>query len=260
MTPAPETEPDRNAGPLSGSDPDPAGDPEAEARRRDLTASPLQPLPGAVWLVLALLGGVEAVLWAAGQGWIGGPGGVGWRLAALERTAFAAAHQAWMLETGQAPARLMLRYLAYGWVQAGPLPALLALAMVAALGKAVVEGQGRKVFLAVVLLVPPLAAAGFGLLAPAGDRAWLAGAMPLCFGLVGAWTRARWAAAGDAAGRRRAFGLIVVLGLGRLGLGLMVEAGPAWIADLAGFALGFGLAAALAPGAGRRLAARLRAR
>lgn len=235
---------------------------DPDDRLRDLTAPVLNPLPGVVWALLAVVGGVEAVLILAGQGWIGGPAGIGWRLEAIQRLAFPAEAQGWMIENRAAPARLLLRYVAYPWVQAAPAAAGLALVMLAALGKAVAEGQGARVVLAVALAVPPLAAAAFAALAPAGGAAggaaWLIGAMPLVFGLVGAFTFGLWARAADVRARRRAFGLIGVLILARLALGLMVEVGPGWIADLAAFALGFALAAALAPGAGGRLAARLR--
>jgi hypothetical protein len=238
------------------TDPDERPDP----RLRDLNAPVLNPLPGVVWALLLAVGGVEAVLILAGQGWIGGAAGIGWRLAAIQQLAFAADMQGWMIENRAAPARLVLRYVAYPWVQAAPPAAGLALVMLAALGKAVAEGQGARVVLAVALLVPPLAAAVFAVLAPAGAASWLIGAMPLVFGLVGAFTFGLWARAADARARRRAFGLIGVLMLARLVLGLMVEVGPGWIADLAAFALGLGLAAVLAPGALGRIAARLRRR
>lgn len=235
-------------------------DQHPDARLRDLTAPVLNPLPGVVWALLAVVGGVEAVLILAGQGWIGGPTGIGWRLEAIQRLAFPAEVQGWMIENRAAPARLLLRYVGYPWVQAAPAAAGVALVMLAALGKAVAEGQGARVVLAVALAVPPLAAAAFAALAPAGDLAWLIGAMPLVFGLVGAFTFGLWSRAADARARRRAFGLIGVLMLARLGVGLLVEVGPGWIADLVAFALGFALAAGLAPGATGRLAARLRGR
>lgn len=232
---------------------------DPDARLRDLTASPLNPLPGGVWVLLIAVAGVEGVLLAASQGWIGGPQGLGWRIALIERAAFGAAIQDWMIETHRAPWRHLVRYVAYPWVQAGPMASVLVLAMLAALGKAVVEGLGARTLWAVVLLVPPLAALAFGLIAGANDAAWLVGAMPLVFGLVGAFTWGRWRqAAGDRAAQLRAFGLIGVLMLARLGFGLMVEAGMGWVADLAAFGLGLGLATAVSPGAAARLRDRLR--
>lgn len=223
----------------------------------DLTASPLNRLPATVWMVLLAIGGVEAVLIAAGQGWIGGPGGIGWRLEVLQRYAFAAELQGWMIDNRRAPWPHLLRYVTYPYVQAGPMPALLAMAMLAGLGKAVGEGLGTRTLVAILILVPPLAALVFGFAALGDPRAWLLGAWPLAFGLVGAFTwMLRHRAQGDPAGQRRAFALMGTLMLARIGFGLLAEVGPGWMADLAAFALGYALAAMLAPGALERLRAR----
>lgn len=217
-------------------------------------AAPLNPLPATVWLLLAVLGGIELVLVLAGQGWIGGPAGLGWRIEAIQRLAFSGAIQEWMIETHRAPPAQLLRYIGHVAVQPGPLAAVLALAMVAGLGKAVAERMGGARMLACALVAPVLAAAVFGLILGGHERAWLIGAGPMVFGLVGAWTWGQWTeASGDPARRRRAFGLIGVLLLARLGFGLLAETGFGWIADLAGFAAGFALALALAPGTLARL-------
>jgi hypothetical protein len=50
--------------------------------------------------------------------------------------------------------------------------------------------------------------------------------------------------------------LIVVLMLARLGMGLMVEIGHGWIADVTAFGVGFALAAMMQPGFWQRLRAR----
>lgn len=235
--------------------------PDDAARLRELTASPLNPLPWAVWLLLLPILGVELVLLAAAQGWIGGPSGLGWRIAAIQRWAFSGEIQAWMLETRRAPPRHLLRYVAYPLVQPGPLAALFTLAMVAGLGKAVAEGLGARVLLAVALVGPALAAAVFGLVLGGHELAWLIGAVPLIMALVGAYTWMLWRrAAGDRGRQRRAFGLIGVMMLARLGFGLLAETGHGWIADLAGFGVGFGLAWLLHPGSLAALRDRLRAR
>lgn len=226
----------------------PEPDPDLRALR-DLTASPVNPLPASVWLALLAVIAIEAVLTAASMGFIGGPQGLGWRVAAIERFAFSGAIQDWMLETRRAPLRHLFRYLSYPWVQPGPLAALLAVAMLAGLGKAVAEGLGTRVFLGAVLLAPPLAAAVFGLVLRDDPLAWLIGAMPMVLALVGAYTWLLWQRAGDDRRlRRRAFSLIALLMLARLGFGLLAEAGHGWIADLAAFTLGFWLAALLRPG------------
>jgi hypothetical protein len=203
-----------------------------------------------VWLLLALVAGVEAVLLAGTQGWIGGPMGIGWRLEAGLRFGFAAELQGWALDNARLPLSVAWRYVTWPWVQSGPLAAVIALALLAGLGKAVATGQGAGLFVAVVLLTPPAAAAAFGLAAGGAAGAWLSGAVPLIFALAGAHLRAL---GGDRARRRRVLVLVAMLAGGRLLLGLMVEGGPMWAADLTALALGYGLAAALAPGALARL-------
>lgn len=212
--------------------------------------APPSPLPGVVWLLLALVAGVEAVLLMAAQGWIGGPMGIGWRVEAIQRLGFAAELQAWAWQRGAAPPQVLWRYATWPWVQPGPLEAVLALAILAGLGKAVALGQGARVLLAVVLLVPPGAAVAFGLAAGGAAGAWLSGAVPLIFGLAGAYLRGRLA---DGGLRRRLVVLLVVLLAGRVALGMAVEGRPLWAADLTALALGYGVAAALAPGALARL-------
>lgn len=214
----------------------------------------MNPLPGFVWLLILVLAGIEAVLALGGLGLIGAPQGIGWRLEAVQRVAFSGAIQDWMLETRRAPPRHLLRYLGYVFVQPGTLATVFVLAMLAGLGKAIGEGLGTPTLIAAALLPPVLAAAIFGLILGDHELAWLIGAWPMVFGLVGAFTWLLWQRAqGDPAGQRRAFGLMGVLMLARFAFGLLAEAGHGWIADLAAFGLGFGLAALMAPGALARL-------
>lgn len=225
-----------------------------------LNAAPINPLPAAVWLLIALIAGIEAVLWAGGAGLIGGPQAVGWRLAAIERFAFSSAVQGWMWETGRYPMAHLWRYPAFGLIHAGPMHAFLAVVLLAALGKYVAEAFGTRAFL-VVLVLPPIAgAAVFGLAMGPDAQGWLLGGMAMVFGLVGALTWWRWQVAGDAAGRRRAFALIGVLLAARLGFGLIAETGHGWIAEIAAFGFGFALSALVGPGGWARLRTRLRHR
>ncbi len=227
---------------------------------RDLNAAPLNPLPGAVWLIIALIAGIEAVLWAGGAGLIGGPQAVGWRLEAIQRFGFSSAVQDWMWETGRYPLSHLWRYPAFGLVHAGPMHAFFVVVLLAALGKYVAEAFGTRAFLVVLALPPMVGAIVFGLVMGGDAQGWLLGGMAMVFGLVGALTWWRWQVAGDAAGRRRAFALIGVLLTARLGFGLIAETGHGWIAEIAAFGSGFGLSALVGPGGWSQLRARLRHR
>ena len=225
----------------------------------DHNASPLNPLPGVVWLLILVVAGIEVVLSAAGFGLIGGAQGVGWRMAAIQEHGFSSALQHWMLETRRFPPDTLARYLTFPFVHGAPMHAVLSVVMLAAMGKMLAPRLGALRFLALALGVPVLAAVVFGLAVGQDRLGWLFGAMPMAFALVGAFTWLRWHEAPDAAARRRAFSLIAVLLGARLGFGLMAETGPSWVADVSAFALGFVLAAvALGPGSWARTRARLR--
>lgn len=226
----------------------------------DLNASPLNPLPGVVWLVLLAIVGIEALLWSAGQGWIGGAQGVGWRIEAIQRFGFSSAVQDWMIETRRAPLQHLVRYAGFGFVHGAPVHALFTAVLIAALGKAVAERFGARAFVVLALGVPMLAAVVFGLVTAGDQLGWLFGAMPMAFALVGAFTWMKWRdAAGDRVLQRRAFAMIGILLLARMAFGLIAESGPAWIAEVAAFGLGFAASALfLGPGSWRRLRARIK--
>lgn len=225
----------------------------------DHNASPLNPLPWAVWLLILVLAAIEVVLSAANWGLIGGARGVGWRIAAVQDYAFSSALQDWMLETWRFPPATLARYLTYPFVHGAPMHALLSVVMLAALGKMLVPRLGTLRFLVLSLVVPVLAAMVFGLAVGQDRLGWLFGAMPMAFALVGAFTWARWHEATDSAARRRAFSLIGMLLGARLAFGLLAESGPSWVADVSAFAIGFVLTALfLGPGSWARTRERIR--
>lgn len=242
----------------------PADPTEAPTEARDALANhnapPLNPLPGLVWVLVLAIAAVEAVLWLGGQGVIGGPQAVGWRLEALSRFGFSSGLQVWMLENARALPGHLLRYPAYGFVHAAPMHAFLVIVLIAALGKYVAETLGNRVLLVLIVVPPLLGAMVFGLLLGEHELGWLFGGMPLVFGLVGGLTAARWQRASDRAGRVQAFSIIGLLLAARLGFGLVIEQGFGWIAELAAFAIGFGLTFLISPGGGTRLVQRLRLR
>ena len=228
----------------------------------DRNAPILNALPALVWVYLLAIAAVEAVLSAGHAGLIGGAQAVGWRVSAFQDFAFSSALQAWMWETGQAPIRVLMRYLTYPFIHANPTHAVFAVVLIAALGKAVAEGMGTRALGVLLVAVPAAAAAVFALAVGRDDLGWLFGAMVPAFALVGAFTWLKWdQAAGDPVKQRRAFSMIAVLVVARLAFGLLAEIGLGWIAELFAFAAGFVLAwTVLGPGRWQALRARMRQR
>lgn len=220
----------------------------------------LNPLPWVVWLLLIPLIGVEGVLLLAHYGLLAGisEAAPGWRLTLLVRAGFAAEVQHWMWQTGQMPLHAVARYVSYPFIHAGPLHAGFVVVLLAALGKSVAVGMRPVAMLALIVASVVGGAVVFG--AVSGPESWLIGAYPAVFGLIGAFTWQGWAMAQDRVAQIRAFGLIATLLLARLGFGLIAESGGLWIADLAGFAVGFVLTPVLMPGGAARALATLRRR
>lgn len=233
---------------------------EYDQHLRDMNASPLNPLPGGVWLLAGIMLAVEGALLLGGAGLIGGPQAIGWRIAAIERFAFSSAIQAWMFETWRFPLSHLMRYLSYLFVHAGPMHLVFSLIFILAMGKMVGERFGWARFLIAALLPTLPATALFGVVTHDSPNGWLLGAMPMAFALVGAFTWLRVSEAGaDRALRIRAFSLIGILLIARLAFGLLGEIGMAWIAEIAAFVFGFGLSAlVLAPGRWAHTRRRLR--
>lgn len=89
---------------------------------------------------------------------------------------------------------------------------------------------------------------------------WWAG-YPAVYGLIGAFTFLLWVRlAGTGTNQYRAFTLIgFLLGI-QLVFGLLFGGGNDWVADVAGFATGFGLSFFVSPGGWGRVRAKLRHR
>jgi membrane associated rhomboid family serine protease len=225
----------------------------------DRNASPLNPLPAGVWLIVLPIIAIEAAFQAGAQGWIGGAQAVGWRLAAIERYGFFDTVFEWMLVGWRFTPEHVLRFVSYGFVHMGAVHALFVVVLAAALGKMVGEIFRLPALLAVWFTALIVGAVTFGLLVDAPQP--LVGGYPGVFGLVGAFTFLMWVdLAAKGANRYRAFLLIGMLLLIRLILGLISGADVAWIADLAGFGAGFALSFLVSPGAWPRVVERLRRR
>ncbi|MFN3292006.1 MAG: rhomboid family intramembrane serine protease [Gemmobacter sp.] len=222
------------------------------------TEPPLNPLPPVVWALAMPIIVLEGVLQLADAGILGGAQGVGWRMTVLTRMAFSPEQLVWMWETRRFLPQDLVRLLAYPFVHVGLAHAAFVVVFVLALGKFVGE-VFRPVALALLFLGSSVGAAV--IYAATGQTVALVGGYPGAFGLIGAFSFLLWLRLGATGGASwRAFSLIGMLMAVRLVFGLLFGSDPTWIADLAGFAVGFGLSFLLVPGGPARLIAHLRDR
>ncbi len=217
---------------------------------QDHDAPPFNPLPPVVIALAVVIFGIEVLFSLATKGIIGPPEAVGWRLAALRDYAFYPQILQWMLETGQAPPELLLRFITYPFIHVSFTQMLFVVVFILAIGKAVGEVLPFWAVLVIFFGAAISGALAYGLLVAEGPP--LAGGFPAVYGLIGAFTYLlmnRLAAVG--ANRYRAFTLIGFLLLIQLVFAILFGSSKDWIADIAGFGAGFALTILLAPGGWR---------
>ncbi|MFB2531271.1 rhomboid family intramembrane serine protease [Paracoccus sp. p4-l81] len=221
--------------------------------------SPLNALPPVVWLLVLPIIALEVVFAAGASGVAGGPTAVGWRLEAMQATAFIPEVLNRMIATGQYPPRQIARLVGYLFVHGSFTHALFVVVFILAMGKIVAETFGGLRFLAVFFLSGIGAALIYALL-PWSEQP-LIGGYPAVYGLIGAFTFTLWARLGQMrANRLTAFRLIAMLLVFQLVFAVIFGGRSDWMAEIAGFALGFGLSFLLAPGGIAALRDRLRHR
>ncbi|KMK66278.1 rhomboid family intramembrane serine protease [Puniceibacterium sp. IMCC21224] len=223
----------------------------------DHNASPVNPLPPVVVALFLMMAGVELAFSLGARGIVGGPGAIGWRLEAIQTYAFSGDILDWMLATGQYPVRHLMRFVTYPFVHGSFSHAMFACVMLLALGKMVGEALGQMATLAIFVVSGIGGALAYGL--ALNDPVPLLGAFPSIYGLIGAFTYLLWLRLGQMGAQQiRAFSLIgILLGI-QLVFGLFFGSGNDWLADVAGFAVGFASSVALVPGGLARLLDRVR--
>lgn len=226
--------------------------------------SPLNPLPPVIWLLVLPIIATEAAAGLAQIGLIGGAQGIGMRLAMLERAAFVPDLLIRLAMTGQWEYAQPWRIVTYPFVHGSLTHALFVAVFTLALGKLVAEQ-----FRALSVLAIFFGSAIGGALVYTALAAWLPGRFepliggyPAVYGLVGAFTFLLWVRLGvENANQLRAFSLIGMLLLFQLVFGLIFGgAGHGWIAEIAGFVIGFLLSFLLVPGGWDHVMRRVRAR
>jgi len=211
--------------------------------------NPLPPVVAALFLVIM---GIEVTFSLGTRGLVGGPQAVGWRLEAIESYAFSGEILRWMWETGRWPLEHLIRFVSYPFVHGSFTQSLFVGVFVLAMGKMVAEVFGGIATLVVFVLSGVFGALVYALLV--NDPYPLIGGFPPVYGLIGAFTWLLWRSLSSVgANQSRAFTLIAFLMGAQLVFGLLFGLQNDWVADLAGFACGFGLSFFVSPGGWARL-------
>ncbi|GAA6197213.1 rhomboid family intramembrane serine protease [Pseudophaeobacter sp.] len=223
----------------------------------DPNISPVNPLPPAVVALVLVIMGIEAAFSLGMRGIIGGPEAIGWRLEAFQSYAFSSEIFWWMVETGQWPAEHLIRFLSYTFVHGAFTHALFVCVFVLAMGKMVGEVMGDLVMVIIFMASAVGGAVGYAVLI--NGEVPLIGGFPAVYGLIGAFTYILWRQLSlVGAQQSRAFSLIAFLMGIQLLFGLLFGGQKDWVADLCGFATGFGLSFFLAPGGWARIRSNIR--
>lgn len=221
--------------------------------------SPFHALPPVVIALAVVIFGLEVMFQAATAGLLGGQGGIGWRLAAIEDYAVFNQIWDWMIETGQFPTEHLLRFITYPLIHGGFIHAAFVVVFILALGKMVAEVYSVVAFLAVFWVSAVMGALGFVVFLDSTQP--LVGGYPGVYGLIGAFTFLMWMRAeAQGSSQMRAFGLIGALLAIQLLFGLLNGEFGTVVADFSGFVTGLALSFVVSPGGWRRMLARMRQR
>ena len=229
--------------------------------------SPLNSVPAVVWLLAAPIVAAEAYFGLGRLGFLSGGTNAGpaARQIMVERTAFAPEFLIRAWDRGSVAGGQLWRLLTYPFVHYSLTHALFVTVFLLALGNMV-----ARVFRPWAVAVLFLSAAVGGGIVYAAVAALLpdlrfdplVGGYPAVYGLLGAFTFLLWTRLGEErANQMRAFSLIGILLVFQLVFGVLFGGtGKNWIAEIAGFGLGFGLSFLLVPGGPARVRRRIRHR
>ncbi|MDA9265245.1 rhomboid family intramembrane serine protease [bacterium] len=220
---------------------------------QDHNAPPFNPMPPVVWVLFLILMGIEVVFTLGEQGIVGGARAVGWRLGAISDYGFSGVAFDWMVKNGQMPFEYVIRCFSYMFLHGSFTAAIFSGVILLAMGKLVGEVMGQLAVIILFVFSGVFGVVIFGLLT---DQAWLIGAYPSVYGLIGAYTFLLWQrVAGQGMQQLTAFRLIGFLMGIQLIFGIFFVTGQDWVAELAGFICGFSLSVIVMPGGIARLRA-----
>jgi membrane associated rhomboid family serine protease len=154
----------------------------------------------------------------------------------------------WMLETGNFSNEYVFRFIVYPFVNLSSLSVIFAGVLLLALGKMVGEVFSALSVILIWFLSTTLAAFFYSISATNGQI--LVGSYPGVYGFVGAYTFVSWMTLRLTKNKNQsqAFSLIVALMSIQLLFSFLFGTGQLWIADFAGFVIGFIVSFFLIPG------------
>lgn len=221
--------------------------------------SPFNALPPVIVIICLIMAGLELAFFAGSQGLLGGAQGITWRTNTASQYGFSPVVLDYMMIRGDFGFDVIRRFVTYPFVHWSFQDALFGTAMTLALGKFVGDAFGNIATLILWIVTAVAGALAFGLIL--SGPVPLVGAFPPAYGLIGAYTYLIWLRLGQAGEKQlAAFRLIGFLMALQLVFGLLFGPSPTWIAEIAGFVVGFGIAPLLAPGGFQALLVRLRQR
>jgi membrane associated rhomboid family serine protease len=221
--------------------------------------SPFNTLPVVIIALALAIVGVEVVFQLANAGIIGGPRGVGWRIAAIEEFGYSSAVLDRVLARDEYTFDLLKRFVTYTFFNGQIIQVAFCTALILALGKFTAEYYGSFKVLIIYVVTSIAGAVVFGLFVE--SRYPLLGAFTPVYGLIGAYTYVLWLKLGQAGENQiRAFRLIGFLLMIQLAFGLIFGGNSQWISELTGFVTGFLLSTLLAPGGWSSMVQRMRER
>ena len=208
----------------------------------------VNPIPPAILVIFCGIISVEAALFFGFLGSSGNSGLATERLFLIQNYGVPPNLVNWMLETGNFSTDYVLRFVVYPFVNLSSLSVIFAGVLLLALGKMVGEVFSALSVILIWFLSTTLAAFFYSISATNGQI--LVGSYPGVYGFVGAYTFVSWMTLRLTKNKNQsqAFSLIVALMSVQLLFSFLFGTGQLWIADFAGFVIGFIVSFFLSPG------------
>ena len=208
----------------------------------------INPIPAAILAIFSGIILVEAFLFFGFDNPTGSSGAAADRMLLIQKYGVSPNLANWMLETGNFSTDYVFRFIVYPFVNLSSLSVVFAGVLLLALGKMVGEVFPALSLILIWFLSTTFAAFFYSISATNGQI--LVGSYPGVYGFVGAYTFVSWITLRLAKNKNQsqAFSLIVALMSIQLLFSFLFGAGQLWIADFAGFVIGFIISFFLSPG------------